>query len=261
MKKILLAIIFIFTISGTGFAASEGSEELSKNNNKPVNDCFEGLNRGIFAFNKALDDVIVEPLAKGYRKLPSPVRTGTSNVLDNLGNLVTIPNNILQGQLGSAGINSLRLLINTTIGIIGIFDPATSFGLEKNGKEDYGQTLASWGVGPGCYIVLPILGPSTARDAVASIASFSGGDPWYNITVRNDTHYVADFDYYASRVTKGVDFRSKNIEAFDNLEKNSMDFYASVKSLYLQDRRQKILNSKRIIDTLDDSDWEEIETN
>ena len=83
MKKILLAIIFIFTISGNGFAASEGSEDLSKNN-KPVNDCFEGLNRGIFAFNKALDDVIVEPLAKGYRKLPSPIRTGTSNVLDNL---------------------------------------------------------------------------------------------------------------------------------------------------------------------------------
>ena len=143
---------------------------------------------------------------------------------------------------------------------MGIFDPATSFGLEKNGKEDYGQTLARWGVGPGCDIVLPILGPSTARDTVASLASFSGGDPWYNITVRNDTHYVADFDYYASRATKGVDFRSKNIEAFDNLEKNSIDFYASVKSLYLQDRQQKILNSNIIVDTQDDSDWEEIET-
>jgi len=261
MKKILLAIIISCALSTSAFAGSEGSESLSKNNNKPVKDCFEGLNRGIFAFNKALDSTIIVPLAKGYRKLPSPVRTGTSNVLDNLGNLVTIPNNLLQGQLANAGINSLRLIINTTIGIIGIFDPASSFGLEKNGKEDYGQTLASWGVGPGCYIVLPILGPSTARDTVGSLTSYVGGDPWYNITVRNDTHYVADFDYYATRGTSGVDFRAKNLESFDNLEKNSMDFYASVKSLYLQDRRQKILNSKKIIDTLDDSEWEEIETN
>jgi len=260
MKKILLVIILSCTIPTVAFAGSEGSEALSKKNNKPVKDCFEGLNRGIFAFNKVLDEVVIEPLAKGYRKLPSPIRTGTGNVLENLGNLVTIPNNVLQGQIANAGINSLRLIINTTIGIIGIFDPASSFGLERNGKEDYGQTLASWGVGPGCYIVLPILGPSTARDTVGSLTSYVGGDPWYNITVRNDTHYVADFDYYASRGMTGVDFRAKNIEGFDNLEKNSMDFYASVKSLYLQDRRQKILNSKEVIDTMNDSDWEEIET-
>ena len=127
-------------------------------------------------------------------------------------------------------------------------------------KEDYGQSLAKWGVGPGCYVVYIILGPSTARDTVSSTINFFGGDAWYNITVRNDTQYFNETDYYFSRVTQGVDFRAKNYEAIENLEKNSIDFYASVKSLYLQDRQQKILNSNAIIDTQNDNDWEEIET-
>ena len=93
------------------------------------------------------------------------------------------------------------------------------------------------------------------------MGSFSGGDPWYNVTVRNDTHYFTDFDYYGTRATSGIDFRAKNIESFENLEQNSMDFYASVRSLYLQDRKQKIVNSKKVIDTMDDGDWEEIESN
>ena len=241
-------------------AGTDGENSMSKKQSEPVKDCFEGLNRGIFAFNQVVDDVVFEPLAKGYRLLPTPIRTGTGNVLDNLSNLVTIPNNILQGQIASAGVNGLRLVINTTIGILGIFDPASSIGLEKNGKEDYGQTFGRWGVGPGCYLVLPVLGPSTVRDTTGSMVSFFGGDPWYNITVRNDTHYVADFEYYTSRVTNGVDFRAKNLESLENLEKNSMDFYASVKSLYLQDRQKKIANSKNVTETLDDEDWEEIET-
>ena len=127
-------------------------------------------------------------------------------------------------------------------------------------KEDYGQTLGRWGVGEGCYIVLPVLGPSTARDTIGSLANYLGGDAWYNITVGQDTHYVSDFDYYASKGADGIDFRAKNLEAINNLEKNSIDFYASVKSLYLQDRRKRILNSDAIIETQDDSDWEEIET-
>jgi phospholipid-binding lipoprotein MlaA len=86
-----------------------------------------------------------------------------------------------------------------------------------------------------------------------------GGDPWYNITVKNSTNYVKDSDYYWSRVTAGVDFRAKNMESFDSLENNSMDFYASIRSLYLQDRQQKIANSNKIINTQNDSDWEEIE--
>ena len=86
-----------------------------------------------------------------------------------------------------------------------------------------------------------------------------GGDAWYNVTVKNDTHHFTDIDYYTSRVTSGVDFRAKNYDALENLEKNSLDFYASVKSLYLQDRQQKILNTNKIIDTQDDSSWEEID--
>ena len=126
-------------------------------------------------------------------------------------------------------------------------------------KEDYGQSLAKAGVGPGCYIVLPVLGPSTARDTVASATNFLGGDAWYNVTVKNDTHYFRDIDYYSSKATAGVNFRAKNYDSIENLEKNSIDFYASVKSLYLQDRQQKILNSEKIVNTQDDSDWEEID--
>ena len=201
----------------------------------------------------------MEPLAKGYRYLPSPIRTGTSNAISNLSLVVTIPNNILQGNFGLAGKNTGRFIVNSTIGILGLFDPATKIGLNNYEKEDWGQTLAKWGAGEGCYLVLPILGPSTVRDTVGSLASYMGGDAWYNITVRNDTRYVSDFDYYASVATNGVDFRAKNLESFQNLEKNSLDFYASVKSLYIQDRRKKIANSDYITETMDDSDWEEIE--
>ena len=133
-------------------------------------------------------------------------------------------------------------------------------GFDAYEKEDYGQSLAKAGVGPGCYIVLPVLGPSTARDTVASVTNFVGGDAWYNVTVMNDTQYFSDFDYYASKITSGVDFSAKNYDSIENLEKNSLDFYASVKSLYLQDRQQKILNTKKIIDTQNDNDWEEVES-
>ena len=261
MKKIALMItVFLMLALSNATAGSDGEKSLSKNQNGEVKDCFEGINRAFFAFNKGLDNILIEPLAKGYRYLPSPIRTGTSNFLSNLSLVVTVPNNILQGDIGLAGKNTARFAVNTTVGILGLFDPAAKLGLNNYEKEDYGQSLATWGVGEGCYLVLPVLGPSTARDTVGSLATFLGGDAWYNVTVRNDTHYFSDFDYYASRGTSGVDFRAKNLESFDNLEKNSMDFYASVKSLYLQDRRQKILNSKEVIDTMNDSDWEEIET-
>ena len=143
---------------------------------KEVKDCFEKINRATFAFNMALDKVLFRPVAAGYRKLPSPIRYGTSNALNNLSNLVTIPNNVLQGDFRAAGINSARFIINSTIGIVGIFDPAQSLGLDKMEKEDYGQTFGAMGVGEGCYLVLPVLGPSTVRDAVGYLISISGGD-------------------------------------------------------------------------------------
>ena len=252
MKKIfsISAVIFLFL----NFSAKSNAEE--------VKDCFEGLNRATFAFNQGLDKTIFKPIAKGYRKLPMPIRTGTSNVLSNLSNLVTIPNNILQGDLRTAGLNTARLTVNTTIGIFGIFDVAQQMGFVKDyKKEDYGQTLGKWGVKEGCYLVLPILGPTTLRDSIGAVASILGGDPWYNVTVKNDTQYFKDSDYFVSRGSDGINFRSKNLEAFENLEKNSMDFYASVRSLYLQDRKQKIINSNKVIDTQDDSDWDDLQTN
>ena len=263
MKKILIITmaVILFAISNVS-AGTDGENSLSKKNPGQTKDCFEKVNRGIFVFNQALDGAVFEPLAKGYRKLPVPIRRGTSNFLTNLSTLITVPNNLLQGEFKKAGENTLRFAVNTTLGILGIFDPASGLGFADLEKEDYGQTLARWGVGEGCYLVLPILGPTTARDAIGMLSgTMGGGDPWYNVTVKNDTQYFADFDYYSSRATTGIDFRAKNIESFENLEQNSMDFYSSVKSLYLQDREQKISNSKKVIDTMDDSDWEEIETN
>ena len=231
-------------------------------NEGEVKDCFETLNRATFAFNMGLDKVVFKPVSKGYRMLPSPIRTGTSNALNNLSNLITVPNNILQGDFSSAANNSARFLINTTIGIVGIFDPANSFGFEKGEKEDFGQTLGVMGVGEGCYLVLPVLGPSTVRDTVGSLISMNGGDVWYNVTVRDDEEYVKEFkesDYWASRVASGVDFRAKNLEAFDAMEKNSVDLYATVRSLYLQDRKKKIKNSSSKTEAMDDGDWDTLE--
>ena len=260
IKKLAIILITTFTLTINANAGSDGKLLLKKNDPSNVKDCFEGLNRATFAFNQALDGILFEPIAKAYRILPSPVRTGVGNSLNNLSNLVTIPNNILQGDFKQAGVNTGRFVINTTVGILGLLDVASLLGFEEYTKEDYGQSLAVHGVGPGCYLVLPVLGPTTARDTIASLANFFGGDAWYNVTVKNDTHYFRDVDYYSSKITSGVDFRAKNFDSLENLEKNSLDFYASVKSLYLQDRQQKILNSQKVIETQDDSDWEEIET-
>ena len=257
IKKIAIVLITTFTLTVNVNAASDGELLLKKNNPAEIKDCSEGFNRASFKFNQGLDKIIFKPVASVYKSLPSPIRKGTSNALDNLSNLVTIPNNILQGEFKKAGVNTGRFLINTTVGILGIVDAAGYMGFTEYVKEDYGQSLAVAGVGPGCYLVLPILGPSTARDTVSSVANFVGGDAWYNVTVKIDTQYFSDVDFYSSKVTSGVDFRAKNFDSIENLEKNSLDFYASVKSLYLQDRQQKILNTSKVIDTQNDSDWEE----
>ncbi|HJM78002.1 MAG TPA: VacJ family lipoprotein [Candidatus Pelagibacter bacterium] len=263
MKKLFsIAVLILFSQFQVlnAIAGSDGQLEISsKKNNQDVKDCFESVNRGIFAFNQGLDKVIFKPLAKGYRKLPQPVRSGTSNALSNLGNLVTIPNNILQGQIKDASINSLRLIINSTLGIVGIFDVASYYGLQKLEKEDYGQTLGTWGVGEGCYFVLPVLGPTTVRDSIGSLANATGGDAWYNVTVANDTRYFNEADYYLTRLLSGIDFRAKNLESLDSLENTSIDLYASIRSLYLQDRQRKIKNLDESTETMSDDDWNEID--
>ncbi len=244
-------------------AGATGSEKLKKSQNEnSTSECFEGLSRVVFKFNHALDGAIFEPVSKGYRALPAAFRIGTGNVVNNLRSLLTFSNNILQADFRSAGNTAGRFVINSTVGILGIFDPASTLGFEKKGKEDFGQTIGVWGGRSGCYFVLPIIGPTTARDAIGLVGNVFL-DPVYQIThnteVMNQSYSEHNYWYY--RGTSGVDFRAKNIESFDSVEKNSIDLYASVKSLYLQDRSKKILNSQSTIETQEDGDWDEIDTN
>ena len=139
MKNIkIFALLLTLFISSNSYAATK--------------DCFEKVNRATFAFNNALDKVIFKPVATGYSYLPAPVKSGVNNATSNILYLITIPNDILQGNFSNAFNNSGRFLINTTFGILGLFDPAQKMGLEKLDHEDYGQTLGAWGVGPGCYL-------------------------------------------------------------------------------------------------------------
>ena len=261
-KKIALVIITTFTLVLNVNASSDGELLLKKNNPSEIKECWEGFNRAAFSLNKGLDKIIFKPISSVYRNLPTPIKNGASNSLNNLSNVVTIPNNILQGEFRKAGVNTGRFIINTTIGILGIFDVAKEMGFSEYEKEDYGQTLAVWGVGPGCYIVLPVLGPSTLRDTAGSFINVMGGDPYYNVSAHGNNHYLDRSDYMLTKTVSAIDFRSKTIDSFDNLEKNSLDFYASVKSLYLQDRQRKIANTKpsATIEILYEGDWEEIDT-
>ena len=261
-KKFFIICISVFLITSNAQAGSDGDLNLKNNNQKEVKDCFENLNRATFALNQSLDKAIIKPIAKGYRNLPDPIQRGTNNAVNNLSNLITIPNNVLQGDLKTAVINTARLAVNTTIGLLGTIDVANKMGFPKYIKEDYGQTLGVWGIGPGCYVVLPVLGPSTLRDTAGSFANIMGGDPWYNASAHGNNEFLSEKVYLTSKALSGINFRADNLESIDNLEKNSMDFYASVRSLYTQDRENKIKNNQRgNIEVLynDEEDWEEIE--
>ena len=267
IRKIILTTFFFLLIQTySAMAGTTGSEDLSKKSATSADECFEGFSRAMFKFNHALDGAIFEPVARGYRSLPVPIRKGTGNAIDNLRSLITLSNNVLQGDFKKAGNAIGRFAVNTTVGVLGIWDPATALGLEKEGKEDFGQTMGVWGAETGCYFVLPVLGPTTTRDAVGLVGNVFI-DPVYQIThnteIRNGVvgnGNYAEHNYYYYRTTGAVDFRAKNIESFDSLEKNSIDLYASIKSLYLQDRAKKIKNAKSSVETQVDSDWEEIDT-
>ena len=243
-------------------AGSDGELVLKKDQTNKIKDCFEKLNRATFAFNQGLDKVIMKPIAKGYRNLPNPVQKGAGNAVKNLSNLITIPNNILQGNVKLAIINTGRLFVNTTVGILGTMDVANKMGFPKYEKEDYGQTLGTWGIGPGCYVVLPVLGPSNIRDTAGSFANVLGGDPWYNASAHGNNQFLSKDLYMTSKALSGVDFRSNNLESFDNLENNSIDFYATVRSVYSQNRENQIKNNQRgNVEVLykNDQDWTEID--
>ena len=259
MKKVLITSLIAIMLTTNVSADTDGANSLSKTS-KPVKDCFERLNRATFALNQNLDKAVFKPVAEAYRALPSSVRSGTSNALDNISSLITVPNNILQGEFKTAGVNTGRFVVNTTVGILGILDVAEQIGFPKYEKEDYGQTLGVMGVGEGCYLVIPVLGPSTIRDTAGSFMNILGGDPYYNASTHGNNEFLSDKVYMTTKVISGIDFRAKNLESIDNLEKNSMDFYASVRSLYLQDRQQKIKNSNPTIEIMYEGDWEEVES-
>ena len=192
----------------------------------------------------AFDDAILDPIAEGYNKLPDPIKVGTSNFTSNIGTLLSIPNNILQGNVNQLGHSIGSFAINTTVGILGFLNPAEKIGLKPH-KEDVGQTLGSYGVGTGCYFVLPILGPTTARDSIGLIAD-TFIDPFAIVTIREKEILGSSgsaFDYYTIRSTSAVDFRADNDRNLESLEKNSIDLYSSFKSIYLQDRENKVKNS------------------
>tara|TARA_B100000575_G_C23067968_1_gene615052 strand:+ start:325 stop:1065 length:741 start_codon:yes stop_codon:yes gene_type:complete len=218
---------------------------------KATDDCFEKTSRAIFKFNMAFDDIVLEPISKGYKKLPQPVRTGTSNFTSNIGTLLSIPNNVLQGNVKQLGHSVGSFAINTTVGILGFLNPAEKLGL-KPYKEDVGQTLGSYGVGAGCYFVLPIFGPTTVRDSVGLVAD-TFLDPFAHVTIRENEIFSTSgnsLDYYSVKGASAVNFRSNNDKNLENLEKNSIDLYSSFKSIYLQDRENKIKNSAK-----DQDDW------
>ena len=150
-------------------------------NAQSENECFEKVSRGIFKFNQGFDNIILEPAAKVYNKLPEPIKNGTGNFTSNIATLLSIPNHLLQGELRSAGHATGSFLVNSTIGVLGLGNPAAKMGL-KNQKEDLGQTLGAYGVKGGCYFVLPILGPTTLRDSIGMVIDNNYLDAFARVT-------------------------------------------------------------------------------
>ena len=201
-----------------------------------IYDPLEPFNRAIFKFNNVADKIILEPVAKGYRNLPSPVQSGISNFLSNLRMPLVIVNQLLQGQGGNAIESTGRFLVNTTVGVFGLGDVADKIGLEEK-DEDYGQTLAIWGVGDGFYIVLPIFGPSNLRDT-AGLLLTATTDPVNAYAVSEGEGWVVP----VRTTINAVDRRSKIIDEVNALRSNSIDYYAAVRSSYYQNRKAAILN-------------------
>lgn len=204
-----------------------------------TNDPVEPTNRAVFELNLALDKVILKPIATAYRDFtPDPFQESIYNALNNLRTPVILANDLLQGELARGGVTLARFAINSTLGLAGLFDVASGLGFEYH-NEDFGQTLAVWGVPEGPYVMLPIFGPSNPRDTVGIVVDILL-DPifwWSNNTDR-------EFIPLTISGVRAVDARSRNIDLIDELERSSLDFYAAVRSLYRQRRIDEISNGK-----------------
>ena len=200
-----------------------------------ANDPIEPLNRYFFEFNRFIDGVALRPVAEVYDGLvPDFAQDMVRNFLFNLRSPVTLANDVLQAKLDRAQVTAVRIVTNSTLGIGGLFDVAAEWGWEPH-EEDFGQTLAVWGVGEGPYLVLPILGPSPPRDTVGSVADYFF-DPLDLYAENVDDEWII----YARRGGEIVDFRARNLETFDEIERSAIDLYATVRSLYRQHRADEI---------------------
>jgi phospholipid-binding lipoprotein MlaA len=202
-----------------------------------ANDPLEPMNRYFFEVNYAVDELVLKPFAGWYYiGLPDFARDGIRNALDNLKSPVIFLNDLLQGEPGRAGVTLGRFVINSTLGIAGLIDVADEMGLTYH-DEDFGQTLAVWGSGEGPYLVIPFIGPSNMRDA-AGLAVDTVSDPFFWIA----RHYDVEYMLYIRAGLDVVDARSRNLQTLDEIRRNAIDYYATIRSLYRQDRSQLIAN-------------------
>ena len=238
----LIFIIFISIFSSNIIAAesdnvnTDSADFNTSNYEDEIFDPLEPVNRAIFSFNNFADKIILEPAAKGYKKLPSPIQSGIGNFLNNLKLPLVVVNQLLQGQGKNAAESSGRFIVNSTAGLLGLIDVAEKIGLEQR-QEDFGQTLATWGIGDGFYIVLPIFGPSNVRDTAGMILTYTT-DPINAYAIREGEAWILPL----RTATNAIDQRSKIIDEVNALRNNSIDYYAAVRSSYYQNRKAAILN-------------------
>ncbi len=243
IKKIII-LFFIFSslipynvIASDADQVNTDSEDFETTTiEDEIYDPFEPVNRAIFSFNNVADRIVLEPIAKGYKKLPSPLQSGINNFLSNLRAPLVVVNQLLQGQGENAIQSTGRFFVNSTVGVFGLIDVAERIGLEEK-EEDYGQTLATWGVGDGFYIVLPLFGPSNLRDTSGMILTMLT-DPINAYAVSEGESWLVPM----RTAVNAVDTRSQIIDEVNALRDNSVDYYAAVRSSYYQNRKAAINN-------------------
>lgn len=197
-----------------------------------VSDPLEPMNRAIHGFNQIVDKALLKPVAQVYRAaVPAYGRQRVTNVLNNINEPVNMVNSLLQGDVDHAFTSFWRFTLNTTFGIAGIFDFAETNANLKYRKEDFGQTLATWGVGHGAYLVLPIIGPSSLRDTVGFVA---------DIFTNPYTYMVDDAGNIARGVVTAIDTRTRTLDFTDDVERNALDPYATYRSSYTQYRAKQV---------------------
>jgi len=234
---ILGALVLSIALTSGCATAPDPSDPEAVAEYRELNDPGEPLNRAVFAVNRALDTGVLKPAAGMYRDLiPPAVRTGVHNALNNLRSPVVFLNDVLQGEMDRAGTTLMRFVINTTLGLGGLGDPASDMGFPHH-NEDFGQTLAVWGVDEGPYVMLPVFGPSNPRDAVGLVVDFLV-DPFNWWAANTDRDALP----YLRGATRAVDERARHYDTLEDLERSSLDFYATVRSLYRQRRANEIGN-------------------